>query len=145
MTTLDLGSSQAPAHAVARRLDTDTIGWFTTVRPDGRLHAVPVWFLWLDGVAVIMSEPSAVKLRNLQHSPSALLHLHADATGDGIVILGGTAVRSERTSTQWLEQIRDPYLEKYADGIAALGTEIDAMASRFSTVIEFTPSSLTAW
>lgn len=56
-----------------------------------------------------------------------------------------TAVRSERTSTQWLEQIRDPHLEKYADGIAALGTEIDAMASRFSTVIEFTPSSLTAW
>ncbi|HNQ07224.1 MAG TPA: hypothetical protein PKH97_08585 [Tetrasphaera sp.] len=54
-------------------------------------------------------------------------------------------MRSERTSTQWLEQIRDPHLEKYADGIAALGTEIDAMASRFSTVIEFTPSSLTAW
>ncbi len=55
-----LGTSEAAAADVRRRLDSDVIGWFTTVRADGRPHAVPVWFLWRGDRAIIMSESGTV-------------------------------------------------------------------------------------
>ncbi|NNG19878.1 hypothetical protein HJ590_09885 [Naumannella sp. ID2617S] len=143
-SNFDLGSSEAPAEAVARRLD-DIIGWFTTVRADGRPHAVPVWFLWWNDRALVMSEPDTVKVRNLRRAPHALLHLNADAAGDGIVVLEGKARISDRSSTDWLPDLRDPYTDKYAEAMVNFGMGIDDIAERFSTVIELTPTKLTAW
>ncbi len=143
--SFDLGSSEAPAHAVANRLATDTIGWFVTVRPDGRPHVVPVWFLWRDGRALVMSEPDTVKIKNLRQSPYAALHLHADATGNGVVVLNGTAAISERPAAQWLPEIAEAYTHKYAEGMRAFGMDLEPIADRFSVVIELTPTSLSAW
>ena len=47
---LDL-SDRRQAHA-DQRLRTDQIAWLGTVRPDGRPHLVPIWFLW-DGESVL--------------------------------------------------------------------------------------------
>lgn len=143
--TFDLGSSEAAAEAVAERLDTDVIGWLTTVRRDGRLHAVPVWFLWWDGRVLVMSEPGTVKVANVRRGTQALLHLHADATGNGVVVLNGAAAISDRCATDWLADIREPYTAKYADAMVAYGMGLDAIAEQYSTVIELTPTSLTAW
>lgn len=118
---IDLGSSEAPAEAVSRRLDTDTIGWLTTIRRDVRPHAVPVWFLWHAGVVLIMSEPDTVKVKNIRRNPHALIHLHADPSGNGVVVLDGRATISDRTSTQWLAEIRESYTPKYADAMVAFG------------------------
>ncbi len=144
-TTFDLGSSEAPAEAVAQRLDTDIIGWFTTVRPDGRPHAVPVWFLWWGGRLLVLSEPDTVKVRNVRDTAQALLHLHADSTGNGVVVLTGPARISDRSSTEWLDEIREPYTAKYAAAMVSFGMGLDAIAERFCTVIELTPTALTAW
>lgn len=144
-TSIDLGASEAPAEAVADRLERDIIAWFVTVRPDGRPHAVPVWFLWHNGRALVMSEPETVKIKNLRQSAQALLHLQADASGNGVVVLTGTAVISERPSPEWLAEIREPYTAKYAEGMAAFGMGLDAIAERFNTVIEFTPAAVSAW
>jgi PPOX class probable F420-dependent enzyme len=142
---LDLGSSEASASAVERRLQSDTISWLVTTRPHGRPHAVPVWFLWHDGRLLIMSEPDTVKVKNLRRSPHALLHLDTDATGNGVVVLTGPAVISERSSREWLPAIGDAYTAKYADGMKSFGMGLEAIAERFSVVIELTPDSLTAW
>ena len=143
--TFDLGSSEAPAEVVASRLETDIIGWLATVRRDGRLHAVPVWFLWWDGRVLVMSEPNTVKVANVRRDPAALFHLHADATGNGIVVLNGTAAISDRNFTEWLPQLRAAYSTKYADAMVNFGMGLDAIAEQYSTVIELTPQSLTAW
>jgi PPOX class probable F420-dependent enzyme len=143
--SLDLGSSEASAEAVEERLRSDTIGWLVTTRKDGRPHAVPVWFLWWEGALLIMSEPDTVKVRNVRRSPHALLHLHADATGNGVVVLSGAAGISERSAADWLPDIRDAYSEKYAAGMESFGMGLDAIAERFSTVIVLTPDSITAW
>lgn len=140
-----LSSSEASGADVRRRLDTDTIGWFVTHRPDGRPHAVPVWFLWRGDRALIMSEPKTVKVANVRHSPHALLHLHADETGNGVVVLTGAATISERSSTQWLDEIRADYTAKYAEGMKSFGMGLEAIAEQFCTVIELRPESLTAW
>ncbi len=140
-----LDSSEAAGAEVRRRLESDIIGWFVTTRPDGRPHAVPVWFLWRGDRALIMSEPKTVKVANVRHSPHAVLHLHTDATGNGAVVLTGTATINERSATQWLDEIRDDYTAKYAEGMKSFGMGLEGIAEQFSTVIEFRPTSLTAW
>ena len=33
-----------------RRLQTELIGWLTTINPDGQPQASPIWFVW-DGTS----------------------------------------------------------------------------------------------
>ena len=42
---------------VEQRLREEPIIWLTTVRPDGRPHTVPVWFLWDGETFLIFSQP----------------------------------------------------------------------------------------
>ncbi|MEI2778446.1 MAG: pyridoxamine 5'-phosphate oxidase family protein [Tetrasphaera sp.] len=143
--TFPLDTSEASAETVQQRLESDIIGWLTTVRPDGRPHAVPVWFLWQGNRALIMSEPITQKVENVRNAPHTLLHLHTDETGNGVVVLTGTAAISNRSSTEWLPEIRESYTAKYAAAMERFGMGLNAFAEQFSLVIEFTPTTLTVW
>ena len=75
------------AHArTLERLETEQVAWLGTIGRDGYPHAVPIWFLWQDGRALIMSEPETAKVRNIRAHDRVLLHLEAPAssvlTGD---------------------------------------------------------------
>src|SRR3989337_2091742 len=48
------------------RLDSAQNVWVATVRPDGRPHLVPVWFVVDGGRWYICTAPDSVKARNLQ-------------------------------------------------------------------------------
>jgi PPOX class probable F420-dependent enzyme len=64
-----------PAHVHAlERLQNDIIIWLSTVRPDGRPHLVPVWFLWDGQTILIFSKPDQ-KIRNLRQNPAVMLGL----------------------------------------------------------------------
>ena len=135
-----------PVHAeVLARLASDHIGWLTTVRADGSPHAVPVWFLWHDGRLLVMSEPRTAKVTNVRRGSPALLHLHTRADGNGVVVLSGPAVVSDRTSTQWLPEIGDAYTAKYAEAMVAYGMGLEPIAEKFHVVIELVPTDLQAW
>jgi PPOX class probable F420-dependent enzyme len=135
-----------PVHAeVLARLAQDEIGWFTTVRADGSPHAVPVWFLWHDGRLLVMSEPRTAKVANVRRGSAALLHLHTRADGNGVVVLSGTAVVSERTAPQWLPEIGEAYTAKYDAAMLAYGMGLEAIAEKFHVVIELAPTGLVAW
>jgi PPOX class probable F420-dependent enzyme len=135
-----------PDHAsVLERLRLDEIGWFTSVRADGRPHAVPVWFLWHRGRVVVLSEPGATKVATVRRGSPVLLHLHTRDDGDGVVILSGRARISERPAREWLPEIRADYTAKYATGMAAYGMGLDAIAERFHVVIEMVPTALQTW
>ena len=81
-----------PKHAhVDARLRAESILWLGTVRPDGRPHLVPVWFLW-DGESIsIYSQPDAQKLRNLAANPAVTVALEALGEGSDVVIIEGEA------------------------------------------------------
>ena len=52
--------------------------WISTTRPDGRPHAVPVWYWW-DGQAVYFATPrQSQKAKNLAQQPWVIVH-----AGDG--------------------------------------------------------------
>ena len=47
------------------------IAVLATVRPDGRPHAVPMWYLWEDGAFFFGTAKGSVKHRNLATKPDA--------------------------------------------------------------------------
>src|SRR5258706_8796580 len=72
--------------AVRERLSKERTLWMATTRPDGRPHVAPVWFVWHEDRAYVMT--SGVKLANVRHNGFAALN-----TEDGIdvAIIEGTA------------------------------------------------------
>jgi PPOX class probable F420-dependent enzyme len=84
--------------------------WISTTRPDGRPHAMPVWFWW-DGRDVhFITQRSTQKARNLAHGPWVIVHA---GDGDDAVILEGRA--DVVTDQDELVRIDAGYREKYVD------------------------------
>ena len=133
-------------HARAlRRLETEQVAWFGTTGRDGYPHAVPIWFLWREGRALIMSEPETAKVRNLRADERVLLHLEAGHDGEQLTVLRGTAAISVEPASTWVERIGEAYTAKYDAWLQRLGLTTATMAERYSVLIEVTPHRLIAW
>jgi PPOX class probable F420-dependent enzyme len=84
--------------------------WISTTRPDGRPHAVPVWY-WGDGQAVYFATPrQSQKAKNLRRQPWVIVHA---GDGDDVLILEGTA--TEVSDPDDLARLNADYREKYVD------------------------------
>jgi len=67
--------SPDPSVDAVARLETQQVVWFASVRPDGRPHLAPVWFIWHSGKIFIGTDPKSVKIRNIKHNPGVVLAL----------------------------------------------------------------------
>lgn len=56
--------------ALVQRLAESDCCWFSSVRPDGRAHSVPIWHVWHLGRVYIITDPKSVKVVNIQHHPA---------------------------------------------------------------------------
>ncbi len=132
-----------PKHAhVDARLRAETILWLSTVRPDGRPHLVPVWFLW-DGASIsIYSQPDTQKMRNLAANPAVTVALEALDEGGDVAIIEGEA---QVAAAAGAPEVAAAYLDKYAAGIAGLGDTPEGMLGAYSSLIRVTPRRLLAW
>ncbi len=127
---------------VNERLSAEPIIWLSSVRPDGRPHLVPVWFLW-DGTSLtIFSQPNNQKIRNLRANPNVCLALEAANEGEDVGILEGTATF---ISMDAAADILPQYREKYAKSIADMGWTPETMMASYSQPIRVTPTKLIAW
>jgi PPOX class probable F420-dependent enzyme len=122
-----------------RHLEDDRIVWLATVGPDGTPQPSPVWFLWDGDTALIYSQPSAPKLRNIEQRPRVSLHFNCTASGGDVVILTGDA--SLDTGTPPVNE-NAAYRDKYADGIRDIGMTPEAFAQAYSVPIRVRPTSL---
>lgn len=105
--------------------------WFGSVRPDGRPHLAPVWFVWHAGRVYICTSPSSVKARNIQHDARVVLALE---DGDSPVICEGKAVA---VPAPWPRNIVALFQSKYA---------WDASADEpYSMLIEISPDKWLTW
>jgi PPOX class probable F420-dependent enzyme len=128
---------QKDAHVI-ERLNTELIAWLSTVRPDGRPHVVPVWFLWQDGSILIFSQPNNQKIRNLRANPSVMLGLETINHGDDVVMVEGTAefLDGEDAPTT----ILPAYAQKYDALLRSMNWDADTMAKSYSQAIRVTPT-----
>jgi PPOX class probable F420-dependent enzyme len=129
------------AHA-DERLRAEPIIWLATVRPDGRPHQVPVWFLWDGETILIFSEPENQKIRNLRANPQASLALEALDEGGDIVVVEG---RAELLDAMASEDVLAVYGAKYARLMANMGWTLESMVARYSQAIRVSPTRLIAW
>ena len=132
---LDL-NSERDAH-FHQRLRDEAIIWLSTVRPDGRPHLVPVWFLW-DGVTVLMfSQPYAQKVRNIRREQRVALALDTLDEGEDVVIIEGVA---ELLPTGTVDSTLPAYVEKYARLMEDIQTNPEKMAAEYDQAIRITPT-----
>ena len=127
---------------VYARLRVEPIIWLATTRPDGRPHLVPVWFWWDGASVLIFSEPDKQKVRNLRHSPHAMLALDTADEGEDVVMIIGTA---ELLVEPAMAVMPPAFADKYAALFARLGSSAGEMAVRYTQAIRVTPTKFIAW
>ena len=84
--------------------------WLSTTRPDGRPHAVPVWYVWDGRNLYFISGRQLQKSKNLVHQRWIVVHA---GDGDDVIILEGLA--EIVTDREELEEIDAAYRAKYVD------------------------------
>lgn len=132
--TLDPGQPK-DAH-ILERLAHDPIIWLTSVRPDGRPHSVPVWFLWDEGTVLIFSRPDQ-KIKNLRANANVVLALDDTNKGNDVVVFEGTAEVLTQSS---LETMSAAYGAKYQSQLDEYKWTIESMAKDYSLPIRITPT-----
>jgi PPOX class probable F420-dependent enzyme len=121
------------------RLRSDLMMWLSTVRPDGRAHLVPVWFLWQDDLLYIFSKPDQ-KIRNLEQNRSVMVGVDDTKGGNDPIMLAGDAELQKHTALP--DGVHEAYSEKYGDELNNFNWTMDSMAAEYSEVIKITPSKV---
>jgi PPOX class probable F420-dependent enzyme len=101
-----------PWHTVDNPLRAFRSIWVSTTRPDGRPHAVPVWYWWTGKEIYFATHCDSQKAKNLAHQPWVVIHA---GDGDDVIILQGAAevvtdqAEKERVNAAYMEKYVDPY------------------------------------
>ena len=104
--------------------------WFSSVRPNGRVHLAPIWHVWHEDAAYVVTQQSTVRARNLRHNASVSLALPDPM--NALVIEGWAAEMPSAASV-----LRPHFQAKYNWDIAN-----DA---GYNCIICITPTKLLAW
>ena len=113
------------------RLETQQNIWFCSVRPDGRPHLAPIWFVWHNGKFYVSTEPDSVKSRNVRRNPQVVLALE---DGTHPIISEGKAQLCEQP---WPEDLLAAFLKKYEWDLNE--------EARYNQVIEVKPEKWLTW
>jgi general stress protein 26 len=106
--------------------------WVSTTRPDGRPHAVPVWYIWDGRNLHFISARRLQKSKNLARQPWIVAHA---GDGDDVIILEGLAgIVTDRAE---LELVDLAYRTKYVDpGSGAQATIFDPDVDLYRVRVE---------
>ena len=99
----------------------------STLSKDGRIHSVPVWYLWQDGQFHILTGDGTPKVRNIQRSGRATLCIDRRAIGKMAFVTaeGPCEIRSGVTYEQRLGLWRHYMGARAEAAIAEVGGNVD--------------------
>lgn len=97
-----------PPPATAARLEQEQIIWLASVRPTGRPHLVPLWFVWAGGHIYLCVAGDSVKVRNIAANPDVSLALES---GSAPVVVEG---RAALLPQPWPEEVVLGFQHKYS-------------------------------
>jgi PPOX class probable F420-dependent enzyme len=123
---------------VRRRLETEVVGWLTTVNANGTPRPSPVWFLWEGNSMLIYSKDGTSRTRNLARNGACSFNFDGNGSGGDIIVLEGTAVVSEDPPSTEIPA----YQEKYRDQIPRIGMDPGGFAMAYPVPIRFMPDRL---
>ncbi len=116
---------------IIAKLESQQNIWLGSVRPDGRPHLAPVWFVWHNGKIYIGTDPKSVKIRNIRHNAHVALALE---DGTHPVICEGSARPVEKP---WPEPLLAAFFAKYEWDLNK--------EEQYNAVVEITPEKWLAW
>ena len=113
------------------RLQKQRVVWMATVRPDGRPHLVPVWFVWAEPQLYVCIAPGSVKGRNLEKNQKVCLALE-----DGVhpVICEGEARIVQKP---WPAAVIELFQRKYEWNIST--------DTQYTQLVEIVPRKWLKW
>jgi PPOX class probable F420-dependent enzyme len=117
-------------------LESDVVGWLTTVAADGRPQSSLISFLFDGATIFFYSKPDTPKLRNLAGSPLVTFHLQSDPYGDHALIVEGTATVDPSIAPS---DVHPAYAVKYRGPLAHWGMDEATTALEFSVPIRIRP------
>lgn len=96
-----------PTPEMIAQLEEEKNIWLATVRPDGKPHLVPVWFIWDEDTFYICIFSKTVKFINISQYPLVFVSLE---NGTNPVICEGNA---ERMARPWPGKVVKAFKDKY--------------------------------
>ncbi len=135
MRTLD-PATEAGAKAI-RRLETELIGWITTVNADGQPQSSVIWFLWQDGAILVYSHVRAPRNANVEARPRVAFNLNTDAGGDEVLTMEGEA-RIDRSLPP--SSANEAFQLRYRDMIDRYGYTPEWLSENYPVPIVITPT-----
>jgi PPOX class probable F420-dependent enzyme len=117
-------------------LESDIVGWLTTVAPDGRVQSSVISFLHEAGTILFYSQPDTPKLRNITNSSVVSFNLQSDPYGDHYLTIEGTASIDSSVPPS----DRHPaYYVKYLEPHAHWEMDVADVSRDFSVPVRITP------
>ena len=92
---------------MAEKLASQKVIWVATLRPAGRPHLAPIWYVWLQGKIYLSTDPKSVKAHNLRANPHVSLALE---DGSHPLICEGAA---RPIPPPWPADLLAAFFEKY--------------------------------
>jgi len=114
-----------------RKLESAQNIWIGTVRPDGRPHFVPVWYVWCLEKVFICIDSSSVKARNMEANSQVVLALE---DGSNPVICEGNASKAVKP---FPEEVVRRFQQKYNWDIR--------QDRQYQMLVEVTPERWLVW
>lgn len=127
---------------VARELDSELVGWLTSVSASGQPQSSVVWFLREGDDLLVYTQAHARKLENIAANPKVAFNLRGDPQGDRIATLEGSAT-IDRSPIPAHEI--PAYLEKYRGEITRLGWTPAKFAADYSVLVRIEISRIRSW
>jgi len=114
------------AQEVSRRLESDRLGWLTTVAKSGQPVPRLVWFFFDGEDLTVYSTPNAAKVAHIKAHPRVSLNLDSDGKNYGVVVVGGEA----RVDAVDVDPLADEQFQaKYAEFASSLGMGMEFLAA----------------
>ena len=76
-----------------------------TVRPDGRPHLAPIWYMEEGGKVFMIANADSVKFRNVRHNPKVSMSIATDQRPYKYVVLEGEGRITDDNLDQVVERI----------------------------------------
>ena len=123
---------------VEQQLITAKNYWLSSLHPDQRPHAVPVWGVWLQGRFFFDGSPQTRHAKNIYSNPAVVIHLES---GDEAVILEGVCRMLLQPTPELTVPVAQAYREKYSRyGYSPQPDQWDG-----GGLFEVTPQKVLAW
>ena len=109
------GATPLPRAKAEQQLQNAEIFWLSTVRPEGRPHAVPLIAVWLDGALYFLTSEAERKVKNLAKNPQDVIITGSNSHSEGLdIVVEGEAVLVNDDAKR--RRVSDAYAAKYGEG-----------------------------